>query len=120
MIRDPIVELLVGIRRVPDIGPVLTLAIGGVAVELMQDTATLILPASHADIETALHSLKLAPLILGYRGRPAADLSITLDAIEAPCAFATQNPDIAELEVNPLLLTQTRAVIADAVLTLKG
>jgi acyl-CoA synthetase (NDP forming) len=120
MIQAPIGELLVGIRRVPDIGPVLTLAIGGVAVELMQDTATLILPAPRGEIETTLRSLKLAPLILGYRGRPAADLATTLDAIEALCAFATRNPDIAELEVNPLLLTQTRAVIADAVLTLKG
>jgi acyl-CoA synthetase (NDP forming) len=120
MIRDPIGELLVGIRCVPDIGPVLTLAIGGVAVELMQDTATLILPAPRAEIETTLRSLKLAPLILGYRGRPATDLATALDAIDALCAFATQNPDVAELEVNPLLLTQTRAVIADAVLTLKG
>jgi acyl-CoA synthetase (NDP forming) len=120
MIQDPIGELLVGIRRVPDIGPVLTLAIGGVAVELMQDTATLILPAPRAEIEAKLRSLKLAPLIVGYRGRPAAELATTLNAIEALCAFATQNPDIAELEVNPLLLTQTRAVIADAVLTLKG
>jgi acyl-CoA synthetase (NDP forming) len=120
MIQDPIGELLVGIRRVPDIGPVLTLAIGGVAVELMQDTATLILPSPRGEIEAALRSLKLVPLVLGYRGRPAADLAITLNAIEALCAFVTQNPDIAELEVNPLLLTQTRAVIADAVLTLKG
>lgn len=120
MIQTPIGELLVGIRRVPDIGPVLTLAIGGVAVELMQDTATLILPAPRAEIERALRGLKLAPLILGYRGRAAADLTLTLDAIEALCTFATQTTDVAELEVNPLLLTQTCAVIADAVLTLKG
>lgn len=120
MIPNPTGELLVGIRRVPDIGPVLTLAIGGVAVELMQDTATLILPAPRGEIETTLRGLKLAPLILGYRGRVATDLTITLDAIEALCAFAAQHPEIAELEVNPLLLTQTRAVIADAVLTLKG
>jgi len=120
MIREPVGELLVGIRLVPDIGPVLTLAIGGVAVELMQDTATLILPAPRAETEATLRSLKLAPLILGYRGRPAADLTSTLDAIGALCAFVTRNPAIAELEVNPLLLTQSRAVIADAVLTLKG
>ncbi|KIC12170.1 hypothetical protein RA19_02680 [Leisingera sp. ANG-M1] len=120
MIQDPVGELLVGIRHVPGIGLTLTLAIGGIAVELMQDTATLILPAPRADIEAALRGLKLAPLILGYRGRPAADLAAALNAIEALCAFAAEHPEIAELEVNPLLLTQTRAVIADAVLTLKG
>jgi len=120
MVQYPVGELLVGIRHVPEIGMILTLAIGGVAVELMQDTATLVLPCTRVEIETAVKSLKLAPLILGYRGRPAADLSATLNAIEALCAFATENSEISELEVNPLLLTQTRAVIADAVLTLKG
>ena len=120
MIQNPVGELLVGIRRVPEIGLVLTLAIGGVAVELMQDTATVILPAPRRDIEVALKGLKLAPLILGYRGRPAADMTVTLNAIEALCVFAAATPGIAEMEVNPLLLTQTRAVVADAVLTLKG
>ncbi|MFY0312073.1 acetate--CoA ligase family protein [Leisingera sp. D0M16] len=120
MIQNPVGELLVGIRRVPDIGLTLTLAIGGIAVELMQDTATLILPAPRAGIEAALKGLKLAPLVLGYRGRPAVDLSATLDAIEALCAFAAGNSEIEELEVNPLLLTQSRAAVADAVLTLKG
>lgn len=120
MIAAPIGELLVGIRHVPGIGLTLTLAIGGIAVELMQDNTTLILPAPRHDIEATLRGLKLTPLILGYRGRPAADLAATLDAIEAICTFASKNTEIAELEVNPLLLTQSRAVIADAVLTLKG
>lgn len=120
MIQGPVAELLAGMRREPDIGRTLTLAIGGIAVELMQDTAALILPAPRADIEAALKGLKLAPLILGYSGRPAADLAAALDAIEVLCAFAAGNPEIAELEVNPLLLTQSRAVVADAVLTLKG
>ncbi|UWQ92847.1 acetate--CoA ligase family protein [Rhodobacteraceae bacterium M382] len=120
MIQNPVGELLVGIRHVPDIGLTLTLAIGGIAVELMQDTATLILPAPRADIAAALKGLKLAPLLLGYRGRPAADLAVMLSAIETLCACVADHPDIAELEVNPLLLTQSRAVIADAVLTLKG
>ena len=120
MIQGPVAELLAGMRREPDIGRTLTLAIGGIAVELMQATAALILPAPRADIEAALKGLKLAPLILGYSGRPAADLAAALDAIEVLCAFAAGNPEIAELEVNPLLLTQSRAVVADAVLTLKG
>jgi len=117
MIEAPVAELLVGLRRVPGIGVTLTLAIGGVTVELMQDTATLILPAARYDLETALRGLKLAPLILGYRGRPAANLAHTLDAIEALCAVVQANAKISELEINPLLLTQTRAVVADALLT---
>lgn len=120
MIAGAVGELLVGIRRVPKIGLTLTLAIGGTAVELTQDTAILILPARRTEIEAALCSLRMAPLILGYRGRPAADLHETLNAVETLCSFVADNPEIAELEVNPLILTKTRAVIADALLTMKG
>jgi len=117
MITGPVAELLVGLRRVPGIGLTLTLAIGGVAVELLRDTATLVLPAGREAIEASLRGLRLSPLLLGYRGRPAADLGEVLTAIEGLGDFVLENPDIAELEINPLLLTETRAVVADAVLT---
>lgn len=120
MVLGQVGELLVGIRRVPEIGPCLTLAIGGAAVELLQDTVTMILPVPRHDIMEAINRLKLAPLLTGYRGRAAADFDIMLDAIEALCTFVINAPDIAELEINPLLLTPSRAVIADAVLTMKG
>ncbi|WP_421701798.1 acetate--CoA ligase family protein [Aliiroseovarius sp.] len=120
MIPAPVAELLVGLRRVEGIGLVLTLAVGGVAVELMGDSATLILPAPRGEVETALRGLKLAPLLTGYRGRPAVPMDRVLDAIEALAAHVRSYPDITELEINPLLLTETRAVVADAVLTLKG
>ena len=117
MIASPVVELLVGLRRVAGIGPVLTLASGGVAVELLQDKTMLILPASRDDIEAALHDLKLAPLFLGYRGRVAADPVAVLSAIQKLCSCFMDDTTILELEVNPLLLSEDRAVIADAVLT---
>jgi len=106
----------VGLRRVAGIGVVLTLGIGGSAVELLADTATLVLPASRPQIKDALAGLRLYPLISGYRGRPSADLDVTLDAIEMLGHFVLQTPQIGELEINPLLLTETQAFIADAVL----
>ena len=120
MIASPVAELLVGLRRVEGIGLTMTLAVGGVAVELLGDSATLILPAARRDIESALCGLKLAPLLSGYRGRPAVRLDRVLDTIEALAAHVLADPGISELEINPLLLTETRTVVADAVLTLKG
>ena len=117
MIDSAIGELLVGLRRIPDIGTVLTLAIGGTAVELLEDTSTIVLPASRAAVETHLRGLRLFPLIDGYRGGPGASISTTLDAIEALVAFVLARPTITELEINPLILTADRAVVADAVLT---
>ena len=70
-----VAELIVGVTRDPLFGPVMTIGSGGVLVELLKDTATLLLPATRADIEAALRGLKLFPLLDGYRGRPKADLA---------------------------------------------
>ena len=120
MIADPVAELLVDLRHVPRVGIALTLAVGGVAVELMRDSATLILPTHRDDIETALRGLKLSPLLFGYRGRPRTSMDSVLDAVEALADHVRAHPEISELEINPLLLTETHAVVVDAALTLKG
>ncbi|MEO8543594.1 MAG: acetate--CoA ligase family protein [Burkholderiaceae bacterium] len=116
MVTAAVAELLVGLRREPGIGLVLTLAIGGVAVELLQDTATLLLPATPVAIGRALQSLRLYPLLTGWRGRAAVSLDATLGAIEGLANFCAQHPEVSELEINPLMLTPTAAWIADAVL----
>jgi acyl-CoA synthetase (NDP forming) len=117
MITGVVGELLVGLRRVPGIGVVLTLAMGGVAVELTSDATSVILPARRAQIEHALRSLPLFPMIAGYRGRPVADLKLILDNIEALAEFMTKRSVICELEINPLILTESDVVIVDALLT---
>ncbi|MEL6280419.1 MAG: acetate--CoA ligase family protein [Pseudomonadota bacterium] len=116
MIPGAVAELLIGLRRIPDLGVALTLAIGGVAVELMDDTATVMSPASREEIETSLRSLRLFPLLDGYRGRPPAAISAALDTIETLSTFVLGRPEIVELEINPLILTVERAIVADAVL----
>ncbi len=89
MIAGGVAELIVGVTRDPVFGPVMTLGSGGVLVELLRDSATLLLPASRADIETALRGLKLFPLLDGYRGRPKADLDATIDAIAGIAGYRT-------------------------------
>lgn len=108
-------ELLAGVRRVPGIGLALTLAAGGVMAELLQDAATIILPAADGEIEEALRGLRLFPLIGGgWRGRAPLDIAPALDAARRLAALAADSADIIELEVNPLILTGARAVAADA------
>ena len=116
MIDGVIAELLIGIRRIPGVGLVLTIGIGGTLVELLGDSVTVILPCNRERIESALNSLKLAPTLSGYRGNQPAEMSNALDTIEALITFVEGSEDIIELEINPLLLTPTEAVIADAVL----
>lgn len=119
MVSGAVAELLVGLRREPGIGLVLTLAIGGIAVELLKDSCTLILPASRDAITQALHGLRTFPLLTGWRGRPACALDAALDAIEGLVRFCMQHAEVCELEINPLMLTPDAAWIADAVLSVR-
>ncbi|SMY08276.1 acetate--CoA ligase family protein [Flavimaricola marinus] len=117
MISDAVAELLVGVVRDPAHGFVLTLGAGGILTELWQDSTQLLIPASRASIETALGRLRIAPLLTGFRGRPAADLTSIVRAVEAVQGYVLANADrLAEVEVNPLLCTPTRAVAVDALI----
>ncbi|MBU2146485.1 MAG: acetate--CoA ligase family protein, partial [Alphaproteobacteria bacterium] len=119
MIANSVAELIVGVTRDPVFGPVMTLGSGGVLVELLRDSATLLLPASRADIEATLRGLKLFPLLDGYRGRPKADLAATIDAVAGISRFVLAHADrIEELDINPLIACAEGegAWIADALL----
>jgi acyl-CoA synthetase (NDP forming) len=119
MVEGGVAELIVGILRDPMFGPVMTLGSGGVLVELLKDSATLLLPASREDIEAALRGLKLFPLLDGFRGRPRADLAAAIDAVLKISDFALAHPDtLAELDINPLIVCAEGegAWVADALL----
>ena len=116
MVTDPIVELLVGIRRDPQYGIHLTVASGGIMTELWRDSQSPILPVDGPVISDALAALKLAPVLYGFRGRPAADMESTIDQILALCDLITSDRSIAAIEVNPLMITSNKAVVADALL----
>ena len=117
MIEDKIAELLVGVVKDPAHGFVLTLAAGGIFTELLKDRASLLLPASRDRIKQSLFRLKSAPILDGYRNQPAADIDSILDAIEAVQAYVLANAaTVEEVEVNPLIVTPTRAVAVDALI----
>jgi acyl-CoA synthetase (NDP forming) len=117
MVQGAVAELLLGVTRDETGLMCLTLGAGGVLAELLQDTATLILPATRAEIGAALAGLKVATLLQGHRGRPAADLEAVLDAAEAVARYAAAYPGrLVELDVNPLLACPDRAVAADALI----
>lgn len=121
MVQGGVAELIVGFTRDPVFGPTMTLGSGGVLVELLQDSATLLLPASRAEIEAALHGLRLFPLLAGYRGRPKADLAAAVEAIVGIAAFVGKHAGaLEELDINPLIVCAEGqgAWIADALLVL--
>ena len=117
MVQGAVVELLVGVLRDPAHGFVLTLGAGGVLTELWRDTVSLLVPARAETVERALYSLRIWPLIEGYRGKPAADLDAIVAAVMAVQDYVIANvDDVSEIEINPLMCTPDAAVAVDALL----
>jgi acyl-CoA synthetase (NDP forming) len=122
MVEGGVAELIVGVTRDALFGPVMTVGSGGVLVELLKDSATLLLPASREDIEAALRGLRLFPLLDGFRGRPKADLAAAIDAALKISDFALANAhSLAELDINPLIVCAEGkgAWVADALLVFR-
>ncbi|MBM3519534.1 MAG: acetate--CoA ligase family protein [Alphaproteobacteria bacterium] len=117
MAPPPVAELMVSVRIDPQFGPAMTLASGGILVELLADATTLLLPATRADFERALARLRLDRLIGGYRGRPAGDRQTLLDTLEALAALAlNESETIAEIELNPLFVGSTGTLAVDVLM----
>jgi acetyl-CoA synthetase len=105
MVSDAVAELLVGVTRDRELGLLMTVGAGGVLAEVLGDTVSLLLPATPAEIRNAILSLRTAPLLLGYRNRPPADLNAAVSSALAIARYAEANVDrLDELDVNPLLL----------------
>ena len=107
----------VGGVRDPVHGFVLTLAAGGVLTEVLQDSVSLMVPSSRADVGAALSQLKIAKLLQGYRGAPPADIEAIIDTVMAVQRFVLDHHDrLEELEINPLFALPNGAIAVDALI----
>jgi acyl-CoA synthetase (NDP forming) len=107
-------ELLAGARWDRRFGPIVVVGAGGVHAELLRDTAAALAPVHAEAAEDLLRSLRGATILTGARGRPPLDLAAAAEAIAALSRFAAEHPELAEVEVNPLLVRERGAVGLDA------
>jgi len=108
------VELIVGCRRDPRFGPLVLVGLGGVYAELLRDVRLALAPAGADELEALFLSLRGAGVLTGARGRAAADVRAAAEAAAALSRVAAAHPEIAEIEINPLLVTPAGAVGLDA------
>lgn len=120
MLATPLAELLVGARRDPDVGPVLTLGAGGIWVEVLRDVAHRVLPVDADEVRLMLGELRTFGLLAGARGRPTADLDAVVRAAQAVARCVLDNETVTEVEVNPLFVYSTGAQAVDARIFLRG
>ncbi|MFD9477677.1 acetate--CoA ligase family protein [Streptomyces nojiriensis] len=108
------IELIVGVNQDPRFGPIALVGLGGVLTEALRDVAFALAPVPAWRAEALLRGLRSAALLDGVRGRPAVDVAAAAAVIERITTVAAAHPDIAELEVNPLLVRPDGALALDA------
>jgi acyl-CoA synthetase (NDP forming) len=120
MVEGSLAELLISVRNDPSFGLAMTLASGGVFVELLDDARTILLPTDETEILKNLNELKIANLLNGFRGAPVVDKALVSKSLVNLAVFATDNRDtIAEIEINPLFILPGGTCAVDVLMQVK-
>jgi acetyl-CoA synthetase (ADP-forming) len=110
----PGTEVIVGTSKDPQFGPVIMFGLGGIFVEVLKDVSFRIIPLSKKDALEMIEEIKGYPVLKGYRGKEPADISALVEIILKISKVMEQNPEIKELELNPILAYKKGAMAVDA------
>ncbi len=108
------VEMLVGVVSDDRFGPVVACAAGGTAVELLGDVQVRLAPVGEVEAAAMVRELRTFPLLDGYRGAARADVAALEDVVVRVAALAAAHPEIAELDLNPVVVSASGALVVDA------
>ncbi len=97
-------EVIIGINRDPQFGPLLLLGLGGIYVEVLKDVSFRIAPITRWEAEEMITELRSYPLLRGLRGEKPSDLEAIADCMLRVSQLAVDFPEIVELDVNPLIV----------------
>ncbi len=100
----PGLEVLIGMNRDPQFGPLVTFALGGIYVEILKDAAFRLAPFSRAEAEAMLDEIRASALLEGVRGEPPADRGALVDALLRVGQLVMDFPEIEELDINPFVV----------------
>lgn len=114
---DEGVETIVGFNRDPQFGPLVMFGLGGIFVEVFEDTSFGVAPVTDREAREMVDSVESSPLLRGARGRESVDIEAVVDTVERVSALATDYPSILELDINPLVATPDGVSAVDMRLT---
>ena len=100
------IEVLVGMNRDPQFGPLVTFGLGGIYVETLKDVTFRVAPFSQQEVEEMLSEIRAHALLDGVRGKPAADKQAIVNALLRMGQLVVDFPEITELDINPLMVYQ--------------
>jgi acyl-CoA synthetase (NDP forming) len=116
----PGVEVIIGMSQDPQFGPVLMFGLGGILVEILKDVSFRIVPLTARDAREMIRDIKGYPVLEGFRGQEPADIPFLEDQLLKVSQFVEQNPEIRELDLNPIFAYSDGAVAVDARVVLES
>lgn len=117
---SPGVEIIIGMTVDPQFGPVLMFGLGGIFVEVLKDVSFRLVPVARVDAAEMIQEIRGKALLEGYRGQPAVNIPALEKLIVKVSDFIAKNPDVRELDLNPLIATDKGVVAVDARMVLNG
>ena len=114
------IETIVGVVQEPVFGPVVVFGLGGVAADVLGDHVARLAPLTGADADDLIHSIRAAPALLGQPGRPTADIGAVRDTLLRVSRLADDLPQVAELDLNPVIARPDGVIAVDARVRVTG
>lgn len=112
-------EVILGMSKDPQFGPLLLFGLGGIYVEVLKDVTFRVAPISREEGQEMVHAIRSFPLLKGVRGDKPSDLDATVDALLRVSQLVTDFPEIVELDVNPLMVYEQGIIAVDMRIILK-
>jgi acyl-CoA synthetase (NDP forming) len=109
----PGTEVIIGTSKDPQFGPVIMFGLGGIFVELLKDVSFRVIPVERKDAQEMINEIKGYPILEGYRGKDPADISALVEIILKISKLIEENPQIKELELNPIFAYREKAIAID-------
>lgn len=116
----PGTEVIIGTSKDPQFGPVIMFGLGGIFVEVLKDVSFRVIPVNRRDAQEMIHEIKGFPLLQGFRGKEPANISALVEMILKISKLIDRNPQIKEMELNPIFAYKDKALAVDARIVLEG
>jgi len=108
------IEVIIGMTKDAQFGPVIMFGLGGILVEVLKDVSFRIVPMTRRDAAEMITEIKGFPILKGYRGQDPADVPFLEELIVKVSDFVDKNPEIKELDLNPVFAYKSGALAVDA------
>jgi acyl-CoA synthetase (NDP forming) len=110
----PGTEVIIGMYKDAQFGPVLMFGLGGIFVEVLKDISFRIVPLTRRDAREMIREIKGYPILEGYRGQEPANIAVLEDFLLKVSDFVERRPEIKELDINPIIVYRDGALAVDA------